>query len=228
MKHIKTYKKFNESSAELDRILDKISRRGMESLSEYEVAYLDKLSGKKTEPTPKKEVPVEKPVIKPTVQPISEPKKSKKDFTTVDNYHSLSAVYTQPTKLYIVGDCFPSGEANLSVDDDYSFVRIVIGDKTYQDIFDCTGFISIMRQKEFDDYVSFITEEREEFSLEDIGMDVCVLEDFVGEIEVGALGIGEFDINDFIQHQSDEQVFVVLRLPEGTKIRKFDESIDLK
>lgn len=129
-----------------------------------------------------------------------------------------------PQDLIIVGMTVGDSE-EFSITDDYSGFDINIGDKKKFGI-ESDGFVSIVTVQEFLDF-----KKNDEDAYEAIIDGACgavLLQNFSGEIRVGVKDKNgnpamrplkttyDFDLNDYILHQFDEYVNVIVDLPAGT------------
>lgn len=133
--------------------------------------------------------------------------------------------FTEPTDIVLIGDGDGSGFASFSVDDDESGYDIYVGGKEV-DSASCFGFGQIITLSEYKQWLinQKNNPDYDEYHLEI--MSAHIILGFTGEIGISAklteynLFSDDFDIDDYIHHQFESAVDVVINFPDGTDIHE--------
>lgn len=140
--------------------------------------------------------------------------KLKEAIPAEDKTKLLMSVPT-PKDLVIVGMGI-NGKDTFSITDDYSGFDISIeGKKKFS--LESDGFVSIIDVQEFLDFKK--SDDGDELDFDSVG--AVLLQNFSGDIRIGIIdengkASSKFDLNDYICHQFDDHVDVIVDLPKGT------------
>ena len=127
-----------------------------------------------------------------------------------------------PQDLVIVGMGVNDKDA-FSITDDYaSFDIKVEGQKDIS--IESDGFVTIVPLQEF---LEFRKSDKLDYDSFNVSIGAVLLQNFSGEIRISVDNEGKiesnFDLNDYICHQFDEHVDVILDLPKGTIATEINE-----
>jgi hypothetical protein len=150
------------------------------------------------------------------------------DVVDIDNETKLVTIksYSTPSDLVVVGchlgDTVIGNDSDFSITDDFSSFRVKIGSKMLKGSFETDGFANIIT------LTDFIKVKDELIANDTLEWSECfIIPQFKGDIKVGGIDKNDkyldIDINDYILHQSEKIVDVVMVLPEGNEIVKITE-----
>lgn len=141
--------------------------------------------------------------------------------------------------LYIVGSYNPNKNYDFYITDDESTYQLRIDGKLVENYVNCDGFVNILDGKQLMELIKSAESGENGYDSEFLeNYDVISLNNFIGEIRIGAIedegydaSIGnrrygkstsDFDLSDTIQHQFDDDYAVFIDLPKNTVYQKND------
>jgi hypothetical protein len=130
--------------------------------------------------------------------------------------------FDKPTTIVLLGDgTNDCDNSDFQVTDDESGFDIYVGGKPSKYSSSCTGFGSVVTLEEYKNW---------KYNLEYDGdiSDAYIITGFTGTIGISAKleddsYSTDFDLDDYICHQFDGYVDVIINLPEGTELHKIED-----
>lgn len=133
--------------------------------------------------------------------------------------------FDKPTDIVIYGNSDDIGEEFQITDDESSFYLYVDGKKKMS--LSSFGFGSVVTLDEYKKLYSKNGTEMADWGI----VEGVIIPNFQGTIGIGAFDgksiLGDFDLNDYIQHQFDDFCEVIINIPGNHKIFKLNDDLSL-